>query len=445
MTNPGNQTNTVGDSVNLAIVASDPDLDTLSYSATGLPAGLNINSSTGVIAGTPTTAGTSNVTVTVDDGNGGTDNANFTWTVEAAPVVTFYRDFDYAGVSWQVTEGVYDFNAVSNSPVGNDAISSIEIDPGYTVRVCQDSNGGGICNTYTSSVPQLFILNDQISHIEITTGSSGLAINDFTLVNTVTDADIGPLTNGTVIDLGTPPGGDITVRANPSTAPGSVVFTLNGSFFKNENLAPYAIVGDTNGDYAPWNPAPGNYTLTATPYSGADGTGTAGTPLTVNFTVEAAAIVCTTYSSTDIPKALPNGTTSITSNLPVNNNGTITDVDVTIDMAHAWVGDLSFALTHPNASTSVTVIDQPGVPTSNYGCSGDNILATLDDAASLPVENQCGSTAPTINGTFTPNNALSTFNGLNANGTWVLTVEDNYTSADSGTLNAWEIRVCTQQ
>jgi len=37
---------------------------TLTYSASGLPAGLSINSSTGLISGTPTTAATSSVTVT---------------------------------------------------------------------------------------------------------------------------------------------------------------------------------------------------------------------------------------------------------------------------------------------------------------------------------------------------------------------------------------------
>ncbi|MGH8588660.1 MAG: discoidin domain-containing protein, partial [Gammaproteobacteria bacterium] len=49
VTNPGNQSSVVGASVNLAIGASDPNGDTLSYSATGLPAGLSINAGTGVI------------------------------------------------------------------------------------------------------------------------------------------------------------------------------------------------------------------------------------------------------------------------------------------------------------------------------------------------------------------------------------------------------------
>jgi hypothetical protein len=59
VTNPENQTGVVGANVNLAINASDPNGNTLSYSATGLPAGLSINPSTGVITGTLTTAGTS--------------------------------------------------------------------------------------------------------------------------------------------------------------------------------------------------------------------------------------------------------------------------------------------------------------------------------------------------------------------------------------------------
>jgi hypothetical protein len=49
------------------------------WSATGLPAGLSINSSTGQITGTPSTAGTSSVTVTAT--GGGSGSATFTWTV----------------------------------------------------------------------------------------------------------------------------------------------------------------------------------------------------------------------------------------------------------------------------------------------------------------------------------------------------------------------------
>ncbi len=84
VTNPGNQTNTVNDSVNLQIQANDPDGDTLTYSASGLPNGLSINSTTGLITGTATTANTFNPTITVDDGNGGMDSTSFTWTVNTS-------------------------------------------------------------------------------------------------------------------------------------------------------------------------------------------------------------------------------------------------------------------------------------------------------------------------------------------------------------------------
>jgi subtilisin-like proprotein convertase family protein len=155
-----------------------------------------------------------------------------------------------------------------------------------------------------------------------------------------------------------------------------------------------------------------------------------------------AAPSCTTYTSTNVPVALPNGTTTISSQLTVPASATIADLDVNVNMAHAWVGDLSMVLTHQNTGTAVTIIDRPGVPASTYGCSGDNILATLDDEAAAPVENQCSGT-PTISGTFTPNNALSAFDGENSSGTWQLSVTDNFTSADAGTLNAWSITVCT--
>jgi Glycosyl hydrolase family 48/Cellulose binding domain/Putative Ig domain len=85
VTNPGSQTGTVGTAASLQIKATDSASgQTLTYAATGLPAGLSISSSTGLISGTPTTAGSSSVTVTVTDGTGAKGMASFTWTISSA-------------------------------------------------------------------------------------------------------------------------------------------------------------------------------------------------------------------------------------------------------------------------------------------------------------------------------------------------------------------------
>ncbi|HTU72333.1 MAG TPA: cellulose binding domain-containing protein [Trebonia sp.] len=85
VTNPGSQTGTVGTAASLQAKASDSGSgQTLTYSASGLPAGLSINSATGLISGTPTTAGTATVTVTATDGTGATGSATFTWTISSS-------------------------------------------------------------------------------------------------------------------------------------------------------------------------------------------------------------------------------------------------------------------------------------------------------------------------------------------------------------------------
>jgi YVTN family beta-propeller protein len=87
ITNPGSQTNTVGSAVNLALSASDPNGDALSYSATGLPNGLSMNATTGHITGTVTTQGNFNVVVAASDGiNSAT--TSFAWTVQAPQPLT---------------------------------------------------------------------------------------------------------------------------------------------------------------------------------------------------------------------------------------------------------------------------------------------------------------------------------------------------------------------
>ncbi len=84
VTGPGNQTSTVGTAASVQVSASDSASgQTLTYSATGLPAGLSINSSSGLISGTPTTAGTSTVTVTATDTTGASGSTSFTWTVNS--------------------------------------------------------------------------------------------------------------------------------------------------------------------------------------------------------------------------------------------------------------------------------------------------------------------------------------------------------------------------
>ncbi len=87
LTNPGSQLSMVGDTISLGILATDGNGDILTYAAAGLPDGLTIDSASGVVSGIPGTDGVFAVTVSVDDGRGGSDSENFTWTVDPLPPV----------------------------------------------------------------------------------------------------------------------------------------------------------------------------------------------------------------------------------------------------------------------------------------------------------------------------------------------------------------------
>lgn len=62
--------------------------DTLTYSVSGLPAGLGFNPTTRKITGAPSGSGTSSVTYTVTDHAGATDSKTFNITINTPPVVT---------------------------------------------------------------------------------------------------------------------------------------------------------------------------------------------------------------------------------------------------------------------------------------------------------------------------------------------------------------------
>ena len=74
----------MGTAKSLQIQASDSAGAALTYSASGLPAGESINASSGLISGTPTTAGTYSTTVTAKDSTGASGSASFTWTVSGS-------------------------------------------------------------------------------------------------------------------------------------------------------------------------------------------------------------------------------------------------------------------------------------------------------------------------------------------------------------------------
>ncbi len=82
-----------------------------------------------------------------------------------------------------------------------------------------------------------------------------------------------------------PPKFNIRAETNPKKV-GSVVFNLNGRRIRTENEAPYALSGDRNGNYHSLTLEPGQYTLTATPYSQPNRKGIEGKPLTIHFEVK---------------------------------------------------------------------------------------------------------------------------------------------------------------
>jgi Zn-dependent metalloprotease len=121
VSNPGNQSTTTGAAVNLPLSASGGTAP-YTWSATGLPAGLSINASSGVISGTATTAGSSNVTVTATDSASHSGSASFSWTVGTTGGCSGQKlgnpGFESGATVWAQTSGVIGQNAPSQPTHG---------------------------------------------------------------------------------------------------------------------------------------------------------------------------------------------------------------------------------------------------------------------------------------------------------------------------------------
>jgi beta-glucosidase len=152
ITGPGPQEGLARVGVSVAVAAKDATTgQTVSYSATGLPAGTSVASSSGTITGTPTTAGTSTVTVTARDTNGASASTSFTWTVAPASAgIAATPLVGYKGLCLDVaadsnTDGTKVEVFTCNGTNGQ----QWTLEPDGTVRAdgkCLDVAGGGTAN-----------------------------------------------------------------------------------------------------------------------------------------------------------------------------------------------------------------------------------------------------------------------------------------------------------
>ncbi|RNC90255.1 MAG: PKD domain-containing protein [Allomuricauda sp.] len=193
------------------------------------------------------------------------------------------------------------------------------------------------------------------------------SIDGFFLVNADSNSDITVLTDGLEIDIASLPSVNLNIRADANPAiVGSVFLQLSGQVesTRTENVAPYALFGDVSGDYLPGNLPVGTYTMTATPYSGANLSGTAGSLLTIQFSI------------VDVPLNLP--PTSIITADPVTGVAPLA-VDFTGDSSTDDVGIASYFWDFKDGNTSSEMN-----PTHIFTTPGDYLVElTVTDAEGL--------------------------------------------------------------
>ncbi len=157
--------------------------------------------------------------------------------------------------------------------------------------------------------------------------------------------------------------------------------------------------------------------------------------------------VCYDYNSdenlnlsiADGPGANTPGAFTVAS-LDVAEDFSISDIDVYVNITHTYIWDLDVRIQHPDGETQSVLFYRD--------CDGeDNIDATFDDQAENIIS--CGENANIgLFGRFkTSANAnipLSTLNGTNSAGTWLLGVRDFY-NEDIGTLNQFSMKICQEE
>ena len=231
VTNPGNQANVEGDPVSLQVVANDPDTAILDYSALGLPPGLFIGSTTGLIEGTispgAATSSPYSVQVSASDGHD-TDTESLTWTVTAPPATISLRGASTAASATGTKVDALIITTPAGVQAGDVMIAAITVrssskitPPAGWTPVRASVSGGDLRQaTYVSvagaQVPASWRFGLKTRSVVV----GGIAA--YSGVNTTTPVE----TSGAKINL---PSTSITAPSVTSTVPGSMLVGVFGT------------------------------------------------------------------------------------------------------------------------------------------------------------------------------------------------------------------------
>jgi hypothetical protein len=176
--NPGPQTAYVGQSVDLRIAATDTAGGrTLEYSALGLPAGLSIGGTSGLISGQPTTSALTTVLVTVEDSAGDSASAEFTWSVPSS-ITSVKPAYGPATGNTKVTIKGSGFTGLTAVRFGSTSASGVTVNKtGTTITAVSPPGHGAVGITVTgssgTSLAYPFNFGPAVTTVSPTSGAPG--------------------------------------------------------------------------------------------------------------------------------------------------------------------------------------------------------------------------------------------------------------------------------
>ena len=197
-----------------------------------------------------------------------------------------------------------------------------------------------------------------------------LEIESVLLINADTNASIGELTNGRQINLNSLGNPDFSANAIVSEEVVSVRFQLTGpgvNSVQTENIAPYTLFGDSNGNFNGISFAPGSYQLSVTPYAGRSASGEQGETLEIPFTV-----VETMDNDDESTLFLVNSSTDqdiseLTNGLQID-AGVAQNINIRVDTDVQNIGSVGFEI---SGGTSISVTENIA-PYAIFGDFGGN-------------------------------------------------------------------------